>query len=65
MQIKVVISKLKSLGIELVAVGVGAGVHTNELTLLAGGNAARVFSVDSFEQLNGSLIAKMVENICE
>ena len=64
-QIKAAIAKLKSLDVKLVAIGVGKGVNTDELTLIAGGNAARVFTVDNFEQLNGMLISKMVENICE
>jgi len=59
------VANLKRLGVKLVAVGVGKDVDVDELTLIAGGNAADVFSVDSFDQLNGALIAKVVENICE
>jgi len=64
-EMKAAIAKLKGLGVELVAIGVGGGTNNDQLLLLAGGNAARVFSVGSFDQLNNSLISKLVENICE
>ena len=55
----------KGLGVELVAIGVGAGVDNDQLLLLAGGHAARAFSVASFDQLDDILIEKLVDHICD
>lgn len=64
-QIEKAIGKIKGLGIDVIAIGVGSGVHSEELRLIAGGNLAKVFSVSSFEQLDQALISRMVENICD
>jgi len=63
--IRQAVPKLKAMGVELVAVGVGSSVNDDELRLIAGGKAANVFSVDSFEKLDSALISKMVEKLCD
>ena len=63
--IRQAVPKLRAMGVELVAVGVGSSVNDEELQLIAGGKAANVFSVDSFDQLDSSLISKMVEKLCD
>ena len=61
-QIPDIVSKMKALGVKIVAVGVGGAVDPAELRLIAGGN---VFTVGSFDQLDSSLISKMVQHICD
>jgi len=61
-QIPNTVSKLKALGVKIVAVGVGSSVDPNELRLIGGGS---VFTVGSFDQLNSSLISKMVQHVCD
>merc|ERR1719334_2385933 len=63
-KIPAAIKKLKSLGVETVAVGVGKGTNGKELKQIAGGNWKRVSNVDTFDQLDHDLITNMVRNIC-
>ena len=61
-QIPDAVSKLKALGVKIVVVGVGGLVDPAALRLIGGGN---VFTVGSFDQLNSSLITKLVQHVCD
>ena len=58
-----VVPWLIRMDVQLVAIGVGSAVNADKLRLLAGGDAAIVFAVDSFDQLD-SLVPKMAEMLC-
>jgi len=63
--IKVIVPKVLNMGVKILTVGIGPAVDEGELLLLTGGHKNRVFSVDSFDDLNAEFLESIIEKMCD
>ena len=63
--IRETVPQILKMGVHVLAVGIGDAVDEKELLLITGGHHERVFSVDSFDQLNAKFLEKIIEKMCD
>jgi len=63
--IKAIVPRLLKMDVKILTVGIGPAVDEGELLLLTGGHSNRVFSVDSFDELNAEFLEKIIEKMCD
>jgi len=63
--IRTLVPLILKMDVKILTVGIGPAVDEAELLLLTGGHKERVFSVDSFDQLNNDFLQKIIEKFCD
>ena len=64
-KIQATVPEFSKMGVEILGIGIGTGVNQKQLLMLTGNRQDRVFSVNSFDQLNSDFLKKIVEKMCE
>ena len=63
--IRSIVPSILEMDVKILAVGIGSEVDEGELLLITGGHKERMFSLDSFDQLNNDFLLKIIEKMCD